>query len=117
MSFWRYLFGKPIKIGDAFFGKMQWTEIANDPSKSYFECGRYFKPTREKISLIVTGTLQGPTQQQKDFFTQAEASDPLLVDKLIPLIEAEFGTWMPLLVIKNFVAEFKPTGLEIPLCE
>jgi hypothetical protein len=41
----------------------------------------------------------------------------LLVDKLVPIIEAEFGAWMPLPVIKNFVAEFKPTGLEIPLCD
>ncbi len=117
MGFWSYLFGKPIKIGDAFFGEMQWIEIANDPSKSYFECARYFKPTGKKISLLVTGTFHGPTQHQKDFFTQVEANYPLLVDKIVPIIEAEFGAWMPLPVIKNFVAEFKPTGLEIPLCD
>jgi hypothetical protein len=69
MGFWSYLFGKPIKIGDAFFGEMQWIEIANDPSKSYFECERYFSPVGEKIGLIVSGTLCGPTQQQKEFFT------------------------------------------------
>lgn len=40
-----------------------------------------------------------------------------MVAKLTPLIEAEFGVWMPLPVIQNFVAEFKPVGLGIPACD
>jgi len=117
MGFWSFLFGKPVKIDDAFFGEMQWIKIPNDPSKSYFECERYFKPSGEKIGLSVTGVLSGPTQQQKDFFTEVETNYSLLVAKLIPLIEAEFGNWMPLPVIKSFVAEFKPIGLDIPACD
>jgi hypothetical protein len=117
MGFWSFLFGKPVKIGDAFFGEMQWVEIANDPSKNYFECERYFKPSGEKIGLSVTGSLSGPTQRQMDFFTQVEANYPLLVSKLIPVIDAEFGAWMPQPIIKDFVAEFKPTFLDIPSCD
>jgi hypothetical protein len=117
MGFWDFLFGKPVKIGDAFFGEMQWVEIANNLSESYFECERYFKPSGEKIGVSVTGLLSGPTQRQKDFFVQVEANYSLLVAKLNPLIEAEFGAWMPLPIIKNFVGEFKPIGLDIPACD
>jgi hypothetical protein len=111
------LFSKPVKIVDAFFGEMQWIEIANNPSKSYFECERYFKPSGEKIGVSVTGLLSGPTQRQKDFFTWVEANYPQLVVRLIPVLEAEFGAWMPSPVIANFVAEFKPIGLDIPACD
>ena len=117
MGFWGRLFRKPEKIGDAFFGEMLWVEIPHDPSKSYFECERYFKPSGEKIGLSVTGSLNGPTQRQKEFFTQVETNYSLLVAKLIPIIEAEFGAWMPFPLIKNFVAEFKPIGLDIPACD
>jgi len=117
MRFWRLLFGKPVKIGDAFFGEMQWVELAKEPLKGYFECERYFSPSGKNISLSVTGALSGPTQQQQEFFTWIEANYLLLVAKLIPLIEAEFGAWMPLPVIQNFVAEFKPIGLDIPACD
>jgi len=117
MGFWSFLFNKPVKIGDRFFGEMQWMKIANDPSASYFECERYFKPSREMIGLSVTGSLNGPTQRQKDFFTWVETNYLLLVAKLTPLIEAEFGAWMPLPVIKNFVAEFKPAWLDISSCD
>jgi hypothetical protein len=117
MGFWSFLFGKPVKIADAFFGEMQWIKVANDPSKSYFECERYFKPSGKNIDVSVTGSPSGPTQQQKEFFAQVEAEYSLLIAKLIPLMEAEFGAWMPLPVIKSFVAEFKPIGLDIPACD
>jgi len=117
MGFWSFLLGRPVKIGDAFFGEMQWVEITSDPPKSYFECERYFKPSGKKIGLSVTGLLGGPTPRQKDFFAQVEANYSLLVAKFIPLIEAEFGAWLPLPVIKSFAAEFKPIGLDIPACD
>jgi len=116
MGFWRFLFSKPVRIGDAFFGEMLFMEVKSDPSISYFECERYFKPSGEKIGLSVTGSLSGPTQRQKDFFTQVENDYPLLFTKLIPIIEAEFGAWMPQPIIKDFEAEFKPTFLDIPSC-
>lgn len=69
MGFWSFLFGKPVKIGDVFFGEMQWVKISKDPSKSYFEGERYFRPSGKKIGLSVIGAFSGPTQQQKDFFS------------------------------------------------
>jgi len=95
---------------------MTFMDSPNDPAQSYFECERYFQPIGEKIELAITGSLSGPTQQQKDFFAQVETDYPRLVAKFIPIIEAEFGAWMPLPVIKDFNAEFKPTLLDIPAC-
>lgn len=117
MGFWQFLFGKPVKINDPFFGEMHWVEVANNLSVSYFECECHFKPSGEKIGLSVTGTFSGPTQQQRNFFSQVEANYPSLVTRLAPLIEAELGCWMPLRVIQNFIAEFKPVGLNIPACD
>jgi len=117
MGIWSRLFGKTTKIGDAFFGEMTFMEIPSDPAQSYFECERYFEPSGEKIGLSVTGSLTGPTQRQKDFFTRVEATYPWLVAKLTPLIEVEFGAWMPLPFIRSFITEFKPIGLEIPACD
>jgi hypothetical protein len=117
MGIWRRLFGKVVKIGDAFFGEMVFVEISKDPTKSYFECQRYFSPIDGMIELGVTGLLDGPTQRQKDFFTQVENDYTLLVTKFIPAIEAEFGAWMTWPIIKNFEAEFKPRYFSIPACD
>lgn len=116
MGFWNSFFGKTVKIGDAFFGEMTFMESSNDPSKSYFECERYFRPIGGMIELGVTGTLSGPTQRQKDFFNQIEADYFLLVPRWKELIEQEFGAWMPLPVIQDFAKEFKPGFLDIPTC-
>jgi hypothetical protein len=119
VGFWGYLFGKDktIRVDDAFFGKMLLVESVKNPVDNYFECQRYFGPSRNIIELSVTGVLNGPTQQQKDFFTQIEKDYLLLVVKFIPLIEEGFGAWMMLPIIKDFEKEFKPTYLSIPTCD
>lgn len=117
MGFRDFFFGKTVKIGDAFFGEMVFVEIANDPLKNYFECERYFRPGGEKIGLSITGSLSGPTQRQKDFFTQVENDYSLLIPRLVRIIEREFGAWMASPFIKDFAKEFKPGYLSIPTCE
>lgn len=117
MGLWSRLFGRTVKIGDAFFGIMTFMGIPNDSAQSYFECACYFKPIREKMDVMVTGSLNGPTQEQKDFFAQVETDYPRLVTKFISIIEAEFGNWMSLPIIKDFDVEFKPTLLDIPACD
>jgi hypothetical protein len=117
MRFWDFLFGKTVKIGDAFFGEMVFIEISTDPSKSYFECERYFKPSGEKIGLSVTGSLSGPTQRQKNFFAQIETEYLLLVPRWTTIIEQEFSSRMLVPVIRDFAKEFKPGYLSIPTCQ
>ncbi|RYE88978.1 MAG: hypothetical protein EOO37_05850 [Cytophagaceae bacterium] len=117
MGFWYFFFGKRPQIEDGFFGTMLFMEDSKDPAKSYFECQRYFRPSGENIGLSVTGPLSGPTQRQKDFFNQVETNYPLLVDKLMPIIEERFGAWMPLPVIKAFAREFKLGYFLIPTRE
>jgi len=117
MSFWKSLFSKPIKTGDAFFGEMRFMEDAACPAKSYFECQCYFAPSSELIELHITAELSGPTRQQKEFFTWVEQEYARLTVKLAPLIELRFGTWLiPSAVIQDFIAEFKPIFLCIPAC-
>jgi hypothetical protein len=116
MSFWNLFSGRTVKIGDAFFGEMTFMESSNDLAQSYFECELYFQPSSEKIGLSVTGTLSGPTQRQKDFFSQIEADYFLLVPRWKEVIEQKFGAWMLWPLIKNFAKEFKPSLIDIPTC-
>jgi hypothetical protein len=117
MGFWNFFFGKLAKIYDAFFGDMTFMEISSDPAKSYFECERYFRPIAGIIELSVTGSLSGPTQVQKDFFTQLEENYPLIIAAVIPVIEDEFRNWKAEFRIGSFELEFKLVGLSIPTCD
>ena len=117
MGFWNFLFGKTVKVDDAFFGEMIVIEISNNPVESYFECERYFKPSGEKIALGVTGSVSGPTQRQKDFFMQIENDYSLLIAKFALVIETRLGAWTAVPVTKEFEAEFKPTYFSIPTCD
>ncbi|MGI4739784.1 MAG: hypothetical protein ACRYG7_31840 [Janthinobacterium lividum] len=116
IGFGSFLSVKIPKMGDEFFGEMLF--IAGKTSaEGYFECQRNFGPTGEQIEIGIDGNLSGPTQRQKDFFRQVEATFPFLIPRLIEVIEKEFGAWMSLPVIKDFAAEFKPIYLRIPTCD
>lgn len=85
--------------------------------KDYVECRRSFKPISKDIELSLDANLSGPNQQQKAFFRQLEADYFSLIPVFSVGIEAEFGRWMKLLLIRNFEAEFQPVYLRIPDCE
>ncbi|OGX84069.1 hypothetical protein [Hymenobacter coccineus] len=116
MGFWNLFSGKTITTGDEFFGVMIFIGNPNDPDEGYFECKRHFKPSGQMIELGVTAGLRGPTQRQKDFFSQIETDYFRLVPRWKEIIEQEFGAWMPLPVIQDFAQEFKPEYLSIPTC-
>jgi len=117
MGIWSCLFGKPMKIGDAFFGEMTFMESIKYPAESYFECKRYFSPIEGVIELGVTAQLSGPTQRQKDFFVQLEKDYSLIVAAVIPRIEDELRNWRPDFRINNFEQEFTPVWLSISACD
>ena len=117
MGFWNSLFGKPVKINDLFFGELLFMEVKSSPANSYFEGWRDFKPLGEKIEVGVSGSLQGPTQAQKDFFKQIEDDYALLIQRITPLIEDAFHEWQADFRVNNFAAEFKPVYLFVPDCE
>jgi hypothetical protein len=116
MGFWSFLFGKPVKINDSFFGELLFMEVKDNPENSYFEGWRHFKPIDEKIEVGVSGSLQGLTQAQRDFFRQIEDIYALLVQRIIPLIEDTFHEWQADFKVNNFAEEFKPVYLFIPNC-
>jgi len=116
MGIWNFLFGKPVKTNDAFFGEMLFMEVKIDPAKSYFEGWRHFEPINDNIEVCVSGSLSGPTQVQKDFFRQVENNYALLIRKVIPIVESRFQEWEAEFKTDNFGQKFKPVYIFIPDC-
>jgi hypothetical protein len=116
MGFWDSLFRKPLKISDAFFGEMLFMEVKGDPANSYFECWRFFKPINEEIEVGVSRSLEGPTQIQKDFFTQIESDYAFIIRRIAPLIRGNFQEWKIEFEINSFEKKFNPVYVFIPNC-
>lgn len=117
MGLFDLIFGKPIRIENHFFGKMLFLGNKKDPSKSYFECRRHFKPSDKIIEIGIDGTETGPTQIQIDFFKSVEDQYKEITDSIRPLIEDEFGNWQEGFRIKDFNQEFEPVYIRLPSCE
>ena len=112
-----FIFGKSIKIDNSFFGQMLFMKDKKDPSKSYFECGRVFKPSNNKIEIGIDGDVSGPTQVQIDFFKSVEEKYSEISKSITPLIEDEFQNWKEDFQIVDFEKEFEPVYLWMPRCE
>ena len=111
------IFGKSIKIDNHFFGQMLFLEDKKDPSKSYFECRRHFKPSDKVVEIGIDGAKIGPTQTQIDFYKIIEDKYTEITNSIRPMIEDEFGNWQEGFRIKDFRKEFEPVYLRLPRCE
>jgi hypothetical protein len=112
-----FIFGKTIKIEHPFFGQMIYVGAKKNSKENYFECGRQFKPKKDKIEIGIEGDIGGPTQRQIDFFESIEKNYTNFSDSMILLIESEFRNWKEDFKIKDFQKEFTPVYLFIPRCE
>jgi hypothetical protein len=112
-----FIFGKSIKIENDFFGQMLFSGDKKDPSKSYFECRRHFKPSDKVIEIGIDGAETGPTQIQIDFFKSVEDRYNEITSSIAPMIEEEVGNWQEGFKIKDFNREFEPVYLRLPRCE
>ena len=112
-----FIFGKPTKIENDFFGTMLFLEDKKDTLKSYFECRRYFIPSDKIIEIGIDGDATGPTQKQIDFFKSVEDKYSEISKAITPLIEDEFGNWKEGFKINDFQKEFEPVYLRLPRCE
>ena len=112
-----FIFGKPTKLENEFFGTMLFLEDKKEPLKSYFECRRHFTPTDKIIEIGIDGDQSGPTQKQIDFFKSIEANYSEVSKAVSPLIEDEFGNWKEGFKIGNFQKEFQAVYLRLPRCE
>ncbi|RSK44223.1 hypothetical protein [Hymenobacter perfusus] len=113
MKIWEFLFGKPVYVQDAEFGRLQW--IATDrKGQGYFEGTRTFGPTGHTLSITLNAPRTGPTAAQRAFWHAIEARYPQLTDAAQVLIEAELRHWKPGFTVHDFQAEFWPVGLDIP---
>ena len=112
-----FIFGKPTKFENEFFGTMLFLEDKKDTLKSYFECRRQFIPSNKIIEIGIDGDLSGPTQKQIDFFKSIEDNYSIIAKAISPLIEDEFGNWKEGFKINDFQKEFEPVYLRLPRCE
>ena len=111
-----FIFGKPTKLENEFFGTMLFIEDKKDTLKSYFECRRQFTPSNKIIEIGIDGDVSGPTQNQIDFFKSIEDNYSIITKAISPLIEAEFGNWKEGFKINDFQKEFEPVYLRLPRC-
>ena len=112
-----FIFGKPNKLENEFFGTMLFLEDKEDSFKSCFECRRHFKPSDQIIEIGIDGGVTGPTQKQIDFFKSIEDNYLTITKGISPLIEDEFGNWKEGFKINDFQKEFEPVYLRLPRCE
>ncbi len=112
-----FIFGKPTKIENEFFGTMLFLEDKKVTLKSYFECRRQFIPSNKIIEIGIDGDVSGPTQKQIDFFKSIEDNYSIIAKAISPLIEDEFGNWKEGFKINDFQKEFEPVYLRLPRCE
>lgn len=111
-----FIFRKPTKIENDFFGTMLFLEFRKEPNKSYFECKRHFKPSDKIIEICIDGDPSGPTQIQIDFFKSMESNYADIIKSITPQIESEFKKWNEGFKVLNFLKEFDPVYLKIPRC-
>lgn len=114
MGLLSFIFGKPDKIEDEFFGTMTFFEFKKEPQKNYFECKRHFEPTGRIIEIGIDGDKSGITDEQKDFFKSIEDNYPEICKAVTPLIESEFGYWKEGFQIHDFQKEFEAVYLSLP---
>lgn len=114
MGLLSFIFGKPDKIEDEFFGTMTFFEFKKEPQKNYFECRRHFKPTDRTIEIGIDGDKPGITDEQKDFFKSIEENYSEICKAVTPLIESEFGYWKEEFQIYDFQREFEAVYLSLP---
>lgn len=112
-----FIFRKPTKLENEFFGTMLFLEDKKDTLKSYFECRRQFIPSNKIIEIGIDGDVSGPTQKQIDFFKSIEDNYLIIAKAISPLIEDEFGNWKEGFKINDFQKEFEPVYLRLPKCE
>lgn len=117
MGFFDFVFGKPQKIENDFFGTMLFLGDKKDTLKSYFECRRHFEPSDKIIEIGIDGDVIGPTQKQIDFFKSIETNYYTIKKSIVPIIEEEFWNWQEDFRIIDFQKEFIPVYLRLPRCE
>ena len=116
MGFLDFIFRKPTKLENEFFGTMLFQDNGKDSLKSYFECRRHFKPSDQKIEIGIDGEITGATQKQIDFFRSIEENYLAITKVISPLIENEFRNWEEGFKINDFHKEFKPVYLGLLRC-
>ncbi|MBL0135488.1 MAG: hypothetical protein IPP79_16715 [Chitinophagaceae bacterium] len=107
------LFKKPVIVQDDLFGRLQFID-SKDPSNNYFEGAGFFEPTQCDTEYLIQADIEGPTDEQRQFYLDLQANFEQYVEKITPLIEGEFQNWREDFKITNFTEEFTLVCITIP---
>ena len=107
------LFKKSVFVQDDLFGRLQFVDF-KDSTKNYFEGAGFFAPTQSETDYLIRADIEGPTEEQRQFYLDLQANFEQYVEKITPLIEGEFQNWREDFKITNFTKEFSLVCITIP---
>lgn len=99
---------------DDTFGTLTFIEIKRKPENNYFEGSGLFTPSGNEIEYFITASIEGPTQEQKEFFETIQKDYSDISKKCAAAIENEFRNWKEDFKITDFDSEFTLVAITIP---
>lgn len=85
---------RPPALKDPDFGRLLFTYIPRDPSKSYWEAEWLFPPTQTQISITLPGSTEGPTASGRNFYLALPARFEEILGTVRPVLDRVFHEWL-----------------------
>jgi hypothetical protein len=107
------LFKKKPKFVDELFGELRYIKL-KDPSKNYYEGEITFDS--QQCGILLDGDENGPTKEQKQFFSKLSEKFPSLKnDVIVPFLNGELKDWIENSPIVDFDKEFELDSITLPV--
>ncbi|MBL0136092.1 MAG: hypothetical protein IPP79_20015 [Chitinophagaceae bacterium] len=74
----------------------------------------FFEPTQSDTDYLIQADIEGPTEEQRQFYLDLQANFEQYIEKITPLIEDEFQNWREDFKITHFTKEFSLVCITIP---
>jgi hypothetical protein len=106
---------RPLQITDEYFGSLLYMKMPKG-RVSYWEGRKVFRPLGVEVELFVDAPepQAPPSQLQRDFFAQVEASFSELVASAATIVQPRFEEWTHRPMSRPFEQEFTLTSFSIP---
>jgi hypothetical protein len=114
----RRLLGKlgPKRRTDPLFGELVFLRMP-DASRSYWQGGGMFPPTRKEIDYFIDAGEAGPVEAQRGFYRELMGRYGPILSSVLPLLEREWARWGERDDPEDAAAAFNLSSLSVPRCE